>query len=84
MRSVSADVKGSSSSVTYGRLKTSSKSMSGPESSVLRKASRAKRESFKPRPSMDGAELGKSVGIGSTRWGGGNFASSVEEEDEGY
>lgn len=84
MRSVSAEVKGSSSSTTYGRLKPSSKSMAGPESSVLRKASRAKRESFMPRPSTDGAEMGKSVGIGSSRWGGGKFASSVKEEGEGY
>ncbi|XP_006456028.1 hypothetical protein AGABI2DRAFT_188106 [Agaricus bisporus var. bisporus H97] len=84
MRSVSADARGSSS-VIYGRPKTSSKSMPGPESCVLRKASRAKRESFKPRPSMDGAELGKSAGIGNgSRWGGGNVATSVEEEDEGY
>ncbi|KAK0216916.1 microtubule associated protein [Armillaria fumosa] len=40
------------------------------------KASRARRESFKPRPSVDTTD----VGHGPTRWTG--LASSVKEEDE--
>lgn len=83
MRSASAGVKGSSTGA-YGRIQNSSKSMPGAGSSVLKKASRAKRESFKPRPSADTTDSGKGVGIGGTRWGG-RFTSSVkEEEDEGY
>ncbi|KAF8904614.1 microtubule associated protein-domain-containing protein [Mucidula mucida] len=43
---------------------------------VAKKASRARRESFKPRPSIDA-----DVNLGaSTRWAG--FAASVREEDE--
>jgi len=47
---------------------------------VMKKATRARRESFRPRPSMDDREMGLSVGLG--RWGG--LAGSVREEDEGY
>jgi protein regulator of cytokinesis 1 len=51
---------------------------------VTKKASRARRESFKPRPSADGVELGMSVGPGGGRWGGFPDADCVKEEDEGY
>lgn len=49
---------------------------------VLKKATRARRESFKPRPSVDA--MGMSVGMGSHggRWAG--LTGSVREEDEGY
>ncbi|KAJ7596024.1 microtubule associated protein [Mycena floridula] len=45
---------------------------------VARKASRARRESFKPRPSIDPAD----IPLGGMRWGG--LAVSVKEEDEDY
>ena len=50
---------------------------------VARKASRARRESFKPRPSMDLHEAtgGTGFGFASGRWG--DIAAAVEEEDEG-
>lgn len=53
------------------------------ESEVLKKASRARRESFKPRPSVDGLDMCLSVGLGvhRGRWPG--LAGSVREEDEG-
>lgn len=82
VRSVSAGVKGSTTRA-FGRPHYSSKSVPGAGSSALRKASRAKRESFKPRPSTENAESGKSAGTGIARWGGG-FTSSVKEEDEDY
>lgn len=47
---------------------------------VARKASRARRESFKPRPSIDAVDLG--VHAGGLRWGG--LGVSVKEEDEDY
>jgi protein regulator of cytokinesis 1 len=44
----------------------------------MKKATRARRESFKPRPSIDDRD-----GLGAHgRWGG--LAGSVREEDEGY
>ncbi|KAG6867961.1 hypothetical protein C0993_009008 [Termitomyces sp. T159_Od127] len=48
---------------------------------VVKKATRARRESFKPRPSVDG-DLGVSVALGSYggRWP--ELAVSVEEEEE--
>lgn len=47
---------------------------------MMKKSSRARRESFKPRPSMD--DMGVSVGLGA-RWAG--FGGAVQEEDdEGY
>ena len=78
LRSVSADVKGSSIPA-YGRSHNASKSLPGAGSAALRKASRAKRESFKPRPSEDHPNLGLSGGIGNPRWGG-TFTSSLKEE----
>ena len=47
---------------------------------VARKASRARRESFKPRPSVDACD-GPLTG-GGMRWNG--FAASVKEEEEDY
>lgn len=78
MRSVSAGVAGGQSS-----LKKLSTSIAGAGSSVLKKASRAKRESFKPRPSTECAELGKSVIIGNARWGGVSTSTVEEVEGEG-
>lgn len=51
---------------------------------VAKKASRARRESFKPRSSVDGhgGDLGVSVGMGASRFTG--FAGGVREEEEGY
>jgi protein regulator of cytokinesis 1 len=48
---------------------------------MMKKATRARRESFKPRSSADAMDLGISVG-GGPRWGGGFTVR--EEEDEGY
>ena len=48
---------------------------------TMKKATRARRESFKPRPSIDDREMG--LGTHGGRWGG--LAGSVrEEEDEEY
>ncbi|KAG5729984.1 Anaphase spindle elongation protein 1 [Termitomyces sp. T112] len=49
---------------------------------VVKKATRARRESFKPRPSVDG-DMGISTALGSFggRWPG--LAESVREEEEG-
>ena len=71
----------SSSSTTYtsGRYGTQASA-----AAVAKKASRARRESFKPRPSMDenwAADVGP--GGAQRRWAG--FAGvSVKEEDEEY
>ena len=65
LRSVSDEVKGNFIG-TFGRLHNPSKSLPGASSTVLRKSSRAKRESFKPRPSEDPA----SMGIGKSQWCG--------------
>ncbi|KAF9451602.1 hypothetical protein P691DRAFT_699098 [Macrolepiota fuliginosa MF-IS2] len=83
MRSASAGVKVSSARV-HSKFQKSSKSIPGAGFSMLRKASRAKRESFKPRSSTDTTETGKNVGIGSARWGAGLAGSVKEEEGEGY
>ncbi|TBU28439.1 microtubule associated protein-domain-containing protein [Dichomitus squalens] len=48
---------------------------------VAKKASRARRESFKPRPSVD-EDWAADVGLGGRRWAG--FAGAVKEEDEEY
>lgn len=65
----------------YGSRYTSGSGYAAAE--VMKKASRARRESFRPRPSMDGLEIGVSVGLGGqrSRWPG--LGSSVKEEDEG-
>jgi protein regulator of cytokinesis 1 len=81
-RSVSASVKGSSI-MTHGRSYNASKSLPGAGTSALQKASRTKRESFKPRPSQDHADLGGNGGIGIPRWGATLTCSVKEEEDEG-
>lgn len=47
---------------------------------IMKKASRARRESFKPRPSIDHME---SVGGMGMRYGGG-FVGGLKEEDEDY
>lgn len=68
-----------STSSGYGASRYASSGYTGGHGGLAKKASRARRESFKPRPSMDTVEAG--VGVGS-RYGG--FASSLKEEDEGY
>ncbi|KAG5652554.1 hypothetical protein H0H81_004615 [Sphagnurus paluster] len=70
----------STSSGTYGARYASAGSAYGPPE-IVKKATRARRESFKPRPSMDGdMALGVYHGHGG-RWPG--LAGSVREEDEG-
>lgn len=48
---------------------------------VAKKASRARRESFKPRPSVD-ENWAADVALGGRRWAG--LAGTVQEEDEEY
>ena len=69
-----------SSSQGYGRVPSSGYAKKGDESGMMKKATRASRESFKPRPSMDAMDIVMSVGVGGTRWGGG---FTLKEEDEG-
>ena len=72
----------STSSQGYGRFPSSGYTKKNDQSGMMKKATRASRESFKPRPSMDAMDLGMSIGVGGTRWGGGFTVR--EEEDEGY
>lgn len=56
---------------------------------AAKKASRARRESFRPRPSVDenwvaGAGLGVEAGAGAPRRWAGFSGDMVKEEDEGY
>ena len=74
-----AGVRSHASSQGYGRFPSSGYVKKGDECEMMKKATRARRESFKPRPSVDAMDLG--VGVG-TRWGGGFTVK--EEEDEGY
>ena len=72
----------SSTALGYGRVLSGAYSkanaVSGP--TEMKKAARAHRESFKPRPSMDSTlDFGVSVGVSGGRWGGGY---TVKEEDE--
>ena len=77
-----AGVRSSSTSLQgYGRFPSSVYAKKGDETGMMKKATRASRESFKPRPSMDAMDMGMSVGVGGTRWGGG---FTLKEEDEGY
>ena len=69
------------SSQSYGRFPSSGYVKKGDESGMMKKATRASRESFKPRPSMDAMDTGMSVGVSGARWGGG---FTLKEEDEGY
>ncbi|KAG6890033.1 hypothetical protein C0995_012490 [Termitomyces sp. Mi166 len=64
----------------YGARYTSAGARYGAQV-VAKKATRARRESFRPRPSIDG-DIGVSIGLGSHggRWPG--LAGSVREEDE--
>ena len=75
-------VRGSNSSQNYGRFPSSGNAKKGDESEMMKKATRASRESFKPRPSMDAMDIGMSVGVSGTRWGGG--FTLKEEDNEGY
>ncbi|KAF8994013.1 microtubule associated protein-domain-containing protein [Cyathus striatus] len=50
-------------------------------STVAKKTARAKRESFKPRPSVDAMDSKVSAGAASSKW---RFTASVKEEDEEY
>ena len=66
----------------YGRALSGtyskSNAVSGP--TQMKKATRVRRESFKPRPSMDSTlDLAVSVSVSGGRWGGGY---TVREEDE--
>ncbi|OSD08019.1 hypothetical protein PYCCODRAFT_1381285 [Trametes coccinea BRFM310] len=76
----------STSTSSYGRGYGSVSSAAATAAAVAKKATRARRESFKPRPSVDedwalGAGLGDAAG--GRRWAG--FAgSAVKEEDEEY
>ncbi|CDO70098.1 hypothetical protein BN946_scf184806.g25 [Trametes cinnabarina] len=76
----------STSTSSYGRGYGSVSSAAASAAAVAKKATRARRESFKPRPSVDenwalGLGLGDSAG--GRRWAG--FAgSAVKEEDEEY
>ncbi|RPD65486.1 hypothetical protein L226DRAFT_456522 [Lentinus tigrinus ALCF2SS1-7] len=68
-----------SSTTTYSRY-------GGPGASaavVAKKATRARRESFKPRPSMD-EDWAADVGIGGQRRWAGFAGNAVQEEDEEY
>ncbi|KAF5340429.1 hypothetical protein D9758_013548 [Tetrapyrgos nigripes] len=47
-----------------------------------RKASRAKRESFKPRPSMELTDVGMGMGLSSSRWPVHAFSGLKEEEED--
>ena len=76
-----AGVRSSDSSQGYGRFPSSGYVKKGDESGMMKKATRASRERFKPRPSMDAVDMRTSVGVGGTRWGGG---FTLKEEDEGY
>ena len=69
------------SSQGYGRFPSSGYGKKDDESGIMKKATRASRESFKPRPSVDAMDMGMSVGVGGTRWDGG---FTLREEDEGY
>jgi hypothetical protein len=73
-RSVSS-IAGLTSSV-YGRRQASGGSGYA-AAGAMKKATRARRESFKPRPSIDDCQ----IGMGGGRWAG--LAGSVMEEDEG-
>ncbi|KAF9465929.1 microtubule associated protein-domain-containing protein [Collybia nuda] len=68
----------------YGSRYASGGAGYGTGAGAMKKATRARRESFKPRPSVDTMEMGVSVDIGGHggRWGG--LTGSVREEDEGY
>ncbi|TFK37089.1 microtubule associated protein-domain-containing protein [Crucibulum laeve] len=81
---------GRSISAAYGRYPSGDstagygRSAGSVGSTVMKKATRARRESFKPRPSADALDMGRSViGAGGTRWTGG-FSGCVKEEDEEY
>ncbi|KAH9849363.1 microtubule associated protein-domain-containing protein [Lenzites betulinus] len=71
----------STTSATYNRGFGSS--LTSTAAVVAKKASRARRESFKPRPSVDedwAMGVGLSDGAGGRRWAG--LAGAVKEEDE--
>ncbi|KAF9044417.1 microtubule associated protein-domain-containing protein [Panaeolus papilionaceus] len=69
----------STSSAGYGRTTSATYGKAQPAPAPARKASRSRRESFKPRPSMDAADFPPAVGTGGSRWGA---AYTVREEDE--
>lgn len=76
IRSASSAATSMSASVGYSNSRYAS---SGTQNGVERRAARAKRESFRPRPSFDPLDAGLGAG---TRYGG--FAGCVKEEEEGY
>ncbi|KAF8901151.1 microtubule associated protein-domain-containing protein [Gymnopilus junonius] len=68
-----------SSSGGHGRVPSAGYTKGAGQTGVVKKATRVRRESFKPRPSVDNMDLGVSVGASGGRWGGGY---TVKEEDE--
>lgn len=84
-RSTSSSVASNGSGGGYGRYASSGSGSGNAYLAVgAKKASRARRESFKPRPSVDGpgADLKRSGAGGAGRWAG--FPGCVKEEEEGY
>lgn len=63
----------------YGRVPSTGYTKGAGQAGVMKKATRARRESFKPRPSMDNMDLGVSIGASGGPWSGGY---TVKEEDE--
>ncbi|KAI0777683.1 microtubule associated protein-domain-containing protein [Trametes elegans] len=73
----------SSTTSSYGRGYSSGSGTAVHAAAVAKKASRARRESFKPRPSMDenwACGVALTDGSGGRRWAG--YAGTVKEEDE--
>ena len=75
----------SSRAVSYTSSTSYSNGRYGPSNAaaVAKKASRARRESFKPRPSMD-ENWATDAGLGGQRRWGGFAGVAVKEEDEEY
>ena len=76
-----AGVRSNTSSQGYGRFPNAGYAKKGDESGMMKKATRASRESFKPRSSMDAMDIGMNIEV-RKRWGGG--FTLKEEDDEGY
>ncbi|KAI0055291.1 hypothetical protein BV25DRAFT_1895369 [Artomyces pyxidatus] len=77
--SVYRPVSSVSSQMSLGASASSYRSAPSLASSTSRKAARARRESFRPRPSVEGPWA---PGLGTGRYGGLGFAGGVKEEEE--